>query len=357
MKHKGRLLTAVLAGFGMAVLILDTKTALAAGAEGVKLCIWTLIPSLFPFFLISILLTSALAGFRLPFLAPLGSLLRIPRGSETLVILGLLGGYPSGAQTIAQARRSGGLSKEDAKRMLAFCSNAGSSFLFGVGARLFPQMWICWLLWAIHIISAWTVAVLTPGGSRNTVELQASTHISITAALKASIEVMALVCGWVVLFRVLLGFAERWFIWLLPKQAQLFLVGITEMTNGCTSLLEVECIGLRMTLCSVFLGFGGLCVALQTKSVTAGTDSSLYLPGKITQAAVSFLLCMPAQLLLPAEQRMHVSLPAVIACGVAVAGYGFITRKLKIAVDFPSSLVYNQKKNRGNVYAVSQENR
>ncbi len=329
MKQTSRWLTAVLAALGMAALILDTKTALEAGTQGVKLCIWTLIPSLFPFFLISTLLTSALVGFRLPFLAPLGRLLRIPKGAESLVIVGLLGGYPSGAQTIAQACGSGYLQQKDARRMLAFCSNAGSSFLFGIGARLFPEIWICWLLWAIHILSAWIVAVMTPGGSRDTASVQAQAPVSPTKALKSSIEVMALVCGWVILFRVLLSFSRRWFLWLLPEPAQLLICGLTEMANGCTALMSVDKLGLRMTLCSVFLGFGGLCVALQTRSVTAGCDARLYLPGKITQAALSYLLCIPAQLLLPHEERMAVSIPILVLCFLVCLVYRICLVKLQ----------------------------
>ena len=53
---------ALLSAIGMMMLILDSKTALQGAANGIELCFRTLIPSLYPFFVLSILLTSALSA-------------------------------------------------------------------------------------------------------------------------------------------------------------------------------------------------------------------------------------------------------------------------------------------------------
>ncbi len=320
-------LTAALSALAMAVLILDTKTAMASAADAVNMCITALIPSLFPFFIISTMMTSALLSFRLPFLSPLGKLLGVPKGAEGIILMGLLGGYPSGAQSVSQAYKGGYLSAKDAERMLAFCSNAGSAFLFGIGARVFPEMWICWLLWGIHMLSAWIVGILTPGHSHTEVTLSRKQEVSLTQALRGAVETMALVCGWVILFRVILGFAQRWFLWWFPKEIQVLLSGILEIANGCCSLQDISNLGLRISLCSVFLGFGGLCVALQTKAVTTGINSRLYLPGKIAQAAVSFLLCIPAQLLLEPDDRMQISPWSVAVPILLCLGYRTFSMK------------------------------
>ncbi len=317
MKRSTNYLTAIGAALAMAVLILDTKTALAGGAAGIKLCLQTLIPSLFPFFLTSYLLTSSLSGRRIGLLRPLGRLLRIPAGSESLVLIGFLGGYPVGAQAVARAYDAGSLTKRDARRMLAFCSNAGPAFLFGIGARAFPQLWICWVLWAIHMISAVLVGILTPGGNTQKARIKPLSATSLPDALLHSVMTMGLVCGWVLIFRVLLAFLERWFLWLLPTDLQIALSGILELANGCCTLTDIENTGLRLQLFSSLLGFGGLCVALQTRSVAAKADTGLYLPGKLTQAAISMLLCVPVQLLLPAQQRWFAS-PLLYAAALLI---------------------------------------
>ena len=57
---------------------------------------------------------------------------------------------------------------------------------------------------------------------------------------------------------------------------------------------------MRFLLASVFLGFGGVCVGMQTVSVTgqAGLDTGAYFPGKVLQAAISALLAYPAAMFL-----------------------------------------------------------
>ncbi len=294
-------LFAFLAALAMLVLILDTKTALYGASKGLQLCIQTLIPSLFPFFVISNLLTASLLGFRFRALKPLERLLRLPEGMGSLFVIGLMGGYPLGAQAVQAARKNSNLTEKDSQRMTAFCSNAGPAFLFGMGATLFPDSRLCWLLWGVHILSALLNGWLTPGTCRGSQSAPKPVSFSLPGAVKQAVGSMALVCGWVIMFRVALTFLQRWFLWLLPETAQYLLSGFLEFANGCACLLELENVGLRFTLCSVFLAFGGLCVALQTASVTQ-TDR-LYLPGKVQQACIALLLCIPCQLLLAPEHR------------------------------------------------------
>ncbi len=298
MKHMARIsLTA--ACFGMLLMILDSKTAVAGAREGLELCIRTVIPSLFPFFVISSWMTPLLLGSKNPLLMPLGRIIRIPAGAESLLLVGFLGGYPTGALCVAEAFRRGRLSRQDAERMMVFCSNAGPSFLFGIVGGMFPRNWMVWLLWGIQIVSALVCGILLPGGADGQVTLPEETHSSLPAALAQALRSMASVCGWVVIFRVLLGFLDRWLFWVLPPEWSIVLSGVLELTNGCCSLPAVCGIGSRFLLASVLLSFGGLCVAMQTASVTEGLSFRLYLPGKLLQSAVSLMLSLAAQVLLP----------------------------------------------------------
>lgn len=281
---------AIAAALGMLVLIIDSKTALQGAQTGIDLCIRTVIPSLFPFFLLSILLTSSFLGSRQPWLRPLGKLCGIPEGAESILISALLGGYPVGAQAIASAYHSGQLYKSDAERMLAFCNNAGPAFLFGMVTSMFPEKGTAWLLWGIHVASAISVAVLMPGKSANAVELAAQSNISLTDSLDRAIRVMAMVCGWVTLFRVVIAFLERWVLWLLPMTAQVVVSGILELSNGCCALWKIADMNTRLLVCSGILSFGGLCVTMQTASVTSGLSLKRYFLGKGIQTLISLFL-------------------------------------------------------------------
>ena len=99
----------------MLALILDGRTAIDGARQGIELCLRTVIPSLFPFFVLSILLTSSLLGSPLAVLRPLGRLFGMPDGAESLLIPAFLGGYPVGAQNVAAAFRSGQLTKPEAE--------------------------------------------------------------------------------------------------------------------------------------------------------------------------------------------------------------------------------------------------
>ena len=72
------------------------------------------------------------------------------------------------------------------------------------------------------------------------------------SALTTAIQVMATVCGWVVLFRVLLAFLKRWFFWILPAAVQVAVTGILELSNGCCELLAVADVSARFCICSGF---------------------------------------------------------------------------------------------------------
>ena len=288
--RKKQLWTGMAASLGMLVLILDGKTALEGARQGIELCLRTVVPSLFPFFLLSILLTSSFMDSSLPLLRPLGRLCGVPKGAESLLVAGFLGGYPVGAQSIAAAYRAGQLHKKEAERLLAFCNNAGPAFLFGMVATMFPRRWMAWALWGIHMAGAVLAAVLIPGQRGNQVTMSPARPTSLSAALHSALRVMATVCGWVVLFRVILAFLSRWFLWLLPAPAQVAVTGPLELSNGCCELMAVTDVRLRFCICAGMLAFGGLCVTMQTLSVTSGLSLKQYFLGKAMQTAFSLAL-------------------------------------------------------------------
>lgn len=290
-------LSGILSALGMLLLILDPKTALGGAKEGIELCLITVIPSLFPFFVLSILLTASLSGLQTKLLRPVGRLCGMPSGTESLLLIGLLGGYPTGAQAVTQAYQGGQLGKEQAQRLLGFCSNAGPAFIFGICASLFPQKWMAWLLWAVHILSALIVGAVLPDREHSTGRITKATQITLPQALDRALKTIGRVCGWVVLFRILIAFIDQWLLWRLAPGWKVLLSGLLELTNGCCQLSAIENIGLRFLLASVFLSFGGLCVTMQTVSVTGELGLGYYLRGKVQQTGFSVLLCLILQVM------------------------------------------------------------
>lgn len=290
MKNK-QLFWGIGSSLAMMVLILDGKTALLGAQHGVQLCLMTVVPSLFPFFFLTNLLTSSLAGVPSRALRPLGKLFGVPEGTEPLLLAGLLGGYPAGAQCVAESYRAGRISRQDGALLLTFCNQPGPAFLFGMVAFLFPRKWMVWLLWAIVLLSSLVTARFSGGLSERAVALTAKRS---RPPLSAAIRATAAVCGWVVIFRVILAFLSRWLLWLVPTEGRVLLTGLLELTNGCLLLGSVPDIRLRFVLAVVLLTFGGLCVGMQTASLLSGLPLKSYLMGKLLQTAIALAMAMAA---------------------------------------------------------------
>ena len=124
MKIRDRLpLLAVLCCFS-ALLLLPEVSAQAA-RDAMLLCAQTLIPSLFPFFVLSSLLIACgaselLSALLSPLMRPLFGL---SGAGAAALALGLCGGYPVGARTAAELVENGALSRDEGERLLAFCNN------------------------------------------------------------------------------------------------------------------------------------------------------------------------------------------------------------------------------------------
>lgn len=275
------------------ILILDSRSAAQAAAEGVQACIRTVIPCLFPFFLLAGYLTSALSGGK-----AVAGIFRCSGNCASILITGLLGGYPVGAKQASEGYHAGILTKEQADRLLWFCSQAGPSFLFGIAAAQAGGIRSGWVLWGIQILSTFSVARILPGESETDHKVKPANSGKINL-MASALTAMASVCGWVIVFSVVISFAKRWFLWLLPESIQVLFCGLLELTNGCLLLGEISDASLRLLLAAVMLNFGGICVLMQTVSLTKGLNIRGYLKGKLLQTgfAVLYTLVITGHLL------------------------------------------------------------
>lgn len=283
----------------MLALILDSKTALSGAQAGIMLCLKTVIPSLFPFFVLSgVLMAHCSPVPRIPRLLS-GLLPGLTDRMPALLLPAFLGGYPVGAQTLCQACRDGMLTREDAQRLLAFSNNAGPAFLFGMAGQIFPQRWMVWLLWLVHILGAVFAAHCLPRPDGAPV---IAPHVSKapTDPVGTAVKTMGTVCGWIVLFRTILAFLDRWILFGVSPVLRVLIIGLLELSNGCLELHRIASVPLRFLVCVCLIDAGGLCVSLQTASVTGGLSLRLYRLGKALQLLVGFLFGVSLILRTPA---------------------------------------------------------
>ena len=138
----------------MAGLLAASETAAQAVREGLALCGGSVIPALFPFLVVSrLFVATGSAAVLGRLLAPLTRrMLGISGPGGTAVLLGLLGGYPVGAQTAGELARTGAISRQEGQRLLLFCNNCGPAFALGVaGVGCFGSLRAGAWLWLIHV--------------------------------------------------------------------------------------------------------------------------------------------------------------------------------------------------------------
>ena len=282
----------------MVLLIVDSQLMIQSATEGIRICLTTVIPSLFPLFVLSLFATSNLLGRRLRMLRPIMRLCNIPEGGEHILLLGLIGGYPVGAMTVSEAYERKMIVKSTAQRLLGFCNNAGPAFIFGIVGPLFSNVSTGWILWGIHILSAVITGILLPGRTDNREVKYTLKPSGIGSALERSIRNTAVVCGWVVMFRIIIQMFHDKIGWRLTELLNTVIAGILELSNGCIALKTEPNEALVFILASGMLALGGICVFLQTVSVVNGLGTGLYIPGKIVQTSFSVMVaCLISPLL------------------------------------------------------------
>lgn len=291
---KTLLLFALLGAFG-AALTLESARCVEAARGALSLCARTLVPTLFPFFVLSSLVVSCL-GEALG--AAAGGFMRalfgIGGAGGSALALGLLGGYPVGARTAGELSREGLLSRAESEQLLTFCGNCGAGFLLGFcGAGVLDSTRAGAYLFLIHALSAILTGLLLrrrlPVSTAKPRRHSPSLAAAFPTAVTGSCHGMLNVCAFVVLFSVLLSLLPQ------PENAALraALFGFFELTGGVAALPPTR---EGFVLCAAIVSWGGLSVHAQTLAVLENTGLSLrrYFLGKALQTALSIPLALLA---------------------------------------------------------------
>lgn len=290
-----RKLVVILTSLLAAALLWDAAGTAEAVRRGTELCLASVIPALFPFFVVSSLLVSLGAGRAARVLErPFRALFRCGGAGAAAFLLGMLGGYPVGAATVASLVRQGDVSPAEGRRLLAFCSNAGPSFIIGVaGLTVFGSARTGAYLYLIHITAAMAAGFLLRGrravtGGTYHPPARPGLISAFLSAVQGAASAVGRVCAFVVFFLVLLSLTERVTGPLPPWAA-----GFLELTNGVLRLSPTRS---GFVTAAALLGWGGLSVHCQTASVLDGTNVPLdrYFLGKALQSLLSALLAWGA---------------------------------------------------------------
>lgn len=300
-------------------LVLWPEQSMEAMRDGIKLCGNVILPSLFPFFVLSSLVVELgmsryLGKLLEPVMAPL---FRVNGNCAAALALGFVGGYPVGARTAIQIYETGQCSRTEAERMLAFCNNSGPAFILGVvGAGVFGSGAAGLLLYLAHLLASLLVGVLfrfykpkdgpqtrrSRGAQFQTASFPKAFTQSVTGALQSTLNISAFVLFFTVFLRILayagilkllggllstllapLGMDQTW--------AERLLTGLMEVSSGVSSLTDGTLSG-RLSMAAFMLGWAGVSVHCQVLAFLGDSGLSVrtYIVGKLLHGGLSALL-------------------------------------------------------------------
>ena len=290
------------------LVIIFFKNASAASlwvSQGLRVCALGLIPSLFPFMVLSSLLLSLGTGRLIPkavrrtFKAVFGV------GSEgtSAIILGWACGFPVGAKCACELASSGRIDDSEYKKIVMISSTPSPAFLIGaVGRGMLGSVSVGASLYVLSLVSSIAVGIFLgrafkshsnddPRSQRRTVPKLSD---ALTRAVSQSALGMLNICAFVIFFCAFLGVLEGILRPLgISDTATSVIFTVFELTTGLARITS-QASPLTLPLCAFAVGWSGLSVHLQTLSVCASHPIGVrsLLVTHAVRALFCFLLAM-----------------------------------------------------------------
>ena len=241
--------------------------------SGMRLAVECVIPTALPFMIISDLY---MAYGRAENLRLLGGLLSrvfgIPMGAIGAFICGNVAGFPIGAKTCAEAYSMGAIKKEDAERLIPLCNNPSCAFVIGgVGIGMCGDIRVGFVLLSSVYAATLICALLTR--TKGNESVLSSVNIrqnynfidSVKRSGMSSLSIISFIC----VFSAVAGIIKK-----RVKNALIIYLffPLLEVTNAADALTKTSVFppSLRLALVAFSLGFGGVCVGMQSSVFVLG---------------------------------------------------------------------------------------
>ena len=260
--------------------------------DGMRLAVGCVIPSSFPFMIISdfYVIYGRPENIR-PLRAVLKNVFGLPPQGLGAFILGNIGGFPIGAKICADAYSIGLISKEDAERLLPLCNNPSCAFIVGgVGMGMWADIRVGMILLA-SVFSATLMCALitrTKGDKSSFTAYKSEQKYDFISSVKSSGSSTIGIISFISLFSVALGIIKK----RVSYASILYpLYAFSEVTNAVNAFTLDTAFPpvLRLAACAFALGFGGICVGMQSSFFTSqsGLKMTRYYKIKLLEGLLS----------------------------------------------------------------------
>lgn len=310
-------------------IIIFPKNSIDTALEAINIWLFTVTPSLFPFFVGSeLLIHSGLIDFIGVVLEPIMyPLFRIPGKGSFVFAMSVTSGYPVGASLVSELRTRNDISKDEAQRLIALSSTSGPLFMIGaVSIGMLKNPVAGSLLSISHYLGALTIGLIfryygssKPKEQKHTdkylktafkslFSLKSKKLNSISSLMSSSIESsfksIFMIGGFIIIYSVVIevlnitNIIPKISIFIasfIPINSNIdiissFFSGLIELTNGCKDIANVNVLIIwKLCIVSFLLGWGGFSVHSQALSFMSRTDinTKLYLLSKVLHGIIS----------------------------------------------------------------------
>lgn len=301
MIKKGSLLDIIFMMLLIIILIFPNES-ISAAKSGLLLWFNVIIPTLFPFILISyIIINSSLIDIISKYFSPVISFLFGLSGyAGYAFIMGSISGYPMGGKIIADLLEQKKISLEEAQYMLTFCNNPSPMFVIGfiaTGLLESPYLALPMLL-AIHLGNIITALLFKKiykvHKNKKCIYDSPKTTKSFSFnyfddCLSYTSEILVKIGGYIIFFSLPISLFLKIPCENLPYY---FSLSTLELSNGAHLLSSINIsIYAKFSLLSSLTAFGSFSVVGQTASIVRGNSLCMkkYITSKIINAAITLI--------------------------------------------------------------------
>ena len=289
-------------------ILVSPQRYMTATLDGLKLFLYNVFPSLFPFFILTRILTNLGVGETISKVIrkPISKLFGTSAIGGYIFALSILSGYPVGAKMVSEYVKNGKITLEEAKKIISFTSTSGPLFIIGtVGAQMIGDVRAGYVILASHVMGAFLNGLLYRGDGFHLSELDVETYDDnmFSDALSSSITSIFQVGGSIVFLNVLIvALQDLKVIDVISSlistfignrfQAECIAIGSVEITRGIKLFCALENKKDIIVPVATIISFGGVSVMAQSMTFlrSVGIKSSYYLLTKTSQAILTYAL-------------------------------------------------------------------
>lgn len=283
------------------ILILNQNVLRKSINNSLRMCLSSIVPSIFPFMILSDFLTGNLKTSKdYRFCKWFGKLFSMNESAMLPFILGNICGFPLGAKSTIDLYKNGSLTKEECERLIGFANNPSLAFVIsGVGMGMRGSVTEGVLLYCVILISSFILGISTR--SKNNISSKpgniSKQNFSIVTSIKNSTIAIIYVCSYIIFFSFIADIAIKYLNAPLVSALFISFLEIGTATNYIAGNIINETLSLSLT--AFALAFSGLSVYLQTLSFAPSEiKKGKCLVMKMCQGLVAFTITLILKLLL-----------------------------------------------------------